>query len=55
MDSKYNNHLKNIDIKMVESIKKYIHNILDIIKNRMDNEEKRLKEMGLLIQMIFQQ
>ena len=44
VDLEYNNHLKNIDNKMVESIKKYIQNILDIIKNQMENEEKRLKE-----------
>ena len=46
VDLKYNNHLKNIDNKMVESIKKYIRNILDTIKNKMTNEERRLKEMA---------
>ena len=45
IDLKYNNHLKNIDNKMVESIKKYIKNILDKIKSKMSNEERRLKEM----------
>ena len=46
IDLKYNNHLKNIDNKMVESIKKYIQNILDKIKSKMSNEERRLKEMA---------
>jgi hypothetical protein len=44
VDLKYNTALKNIDNKMVESIKKYIQNILDKIKNQMSNEEKRIKE-----------
>ena len=47
VDLKYNNHLKNIDNKMVESIKKYIQNILDEIKSQMTKEEKRLKGMSI--------
>ena len=47
VDLKYNIHLKNIDNKMVESIKKYIQNILDKIKSQMINEEKLLKEISI--------
>ena len=46
VDSKYNTHLKNIDDKMVESIKQYIQNILDKIKSHMTSEEKILKEVA---------
>ena len=46
VDLKYNTALKNIDNKMVESIKKYIQNILDKIKIQMSNEEKRIKDMA---------
>ena len=46
VDSKYNSHLKTIDSQMVESIKKYIQNILDKIKSHMVNEENRLKDMA---------
>ena len=47
VDLKYNNHLKNIDNKMAESIKKYIQNILDKVKSQMTKEEKRLKGMSI--------
>jgi hypothetical protein len=46
VDLKYNSTLKNIDNEMIESIKKYIQNILDKIRNQMSNEERRVKEMA---------